>query len=89
VSELRHHRHDEEAVTPVRLLQSSLSPVESQARADVWLRVGNCGMMAVVGIVAYTLRTTSPVASTWLWLAVAGFLVLLLSDIGARHLPSK
>lgn len=73
----------------MRLLQSSLSPVESQARADMWLRLGVLVLTGVVAFVAYTLRQVAPNAALWLWLAVAGIVVIFVADYAARFLPNR
>lgn len=71
------------------LLRSSLSPIEAQRRADMWLRIGISALMIPVAVVAYLLRELQPLASLLLWLSVAGVLVILAADYAARFLPSR
>jgi hypothetical protein len=71
------------------LFQSRLSPIDSQARADVWLRVGTLGLVAVVAAVAVVLRTREPVLAAVLTCVVVGQVVICVADVVARHLPAR
>ncbi|SHL13806.1 hypothetical protein SAMN05443637_1196 [Pseudonocardia thermophila] len=71
------------------LFQSRLSPIDSQARADVWLRVGTLGLTGVVAVVAMLLRSQDPTLSTILFCVVIGQFVLCVADVVARHLPAR
>lgn len=71
---------------PVKLFESNLSPVESQARADLYLRIGTLGMTALVAFVAMSISAGQPVAAFVLTMAVVGQLVICFFDVLARYL---
>jgi hypothetical protein len=71
------------------LFESRLSPIDSQARADVWLRVGTLGLILVVAAVAVVLRQREPMMAAVLTCVVIGQVVICLADVVARHLPAR